>query len=80
MRYPVGTRVKLMTMLWGDNKDNPVWNGNNGQTEGTIIESDNSSNLPCYVHWDNNKQNRYYYDNLEVIKPLADLPDELFVV
>jgi hypothetical protein len=64
--FKVGDRVKLVTALYGDSLNNPVWRGVCGEIVGTVKEISNKD-LPIKVNWDNGEQNPYTKRDLELI-------------
>jgi len=64
--FKVGDRVKLVTALYRDSLDNPVWGGVCGKIVGTVKEISNKG-LPIKVNWDNGEYNDYMKEDLELI-------------
>lgn len=71
-------RVIYVSGNFGDERNNPLWNGEYGQIIGTVI---NTSDNWIKVKWDNGYSNGYYTRDLEhfhidttgIFEPLNDL-------
>jgi hypothetical protein len=64
--FKVGDRVKLVTALYGDSLNNPVWGGVCGKIVGTVKEISNKG-LPIKVNWDNGEYDYYKEKALKLI-------------
>jgi hypothetical protein len=71
-KFEIGDKVKLITRYWGDWEGNPVWDGEYGKIEGTIIGFHENTRINSDewidVNWSNGHKNSYHAKDLEIIK------------
>jgi hypothetical protein len=66
-------KVKYTSGRFGDNYNNPLWNGKSGKIIGKIVNIDNDTNIWCKVKWNNNEYNDYRLNDLEKVSEHKDL-------
>jgi len=60
-----GDRVKLVTSVWGDSENNPIWR--KGQNIGGTFVLNRDGCLPIFVEWDNGFKNFYDPEDLKLL-------------
>jgi len=66
VNFKVGDRVKLIAEEYLDCPENPFWGGEEGKIIGTVLSIDEDIQ-PIIVKWDNEEENCYDGEDLELI-------------
>lgn len=62
--FEKGDSVRLMTLEYGDNPNNPVWGGRHGSIYGVVDGFVNTDRLSIKIIWSNGKINAYNKEDL----------------
>lgn len=65
-RFKLNDRVRLVSNYFGDDKTNPVWGGECGNTSGCIINF-SSDELNIEVKWNTGYKNDYAEHHLDFV-------------
>jgi len=67
-KFKIGDKVKYTSGTWGDDNENPLWNGVCGQISGVVDNIEIfDGGLPFGVRWSNGEHNSYRYVDLEYL-------------
>ena len=72
MKLKVGDRVKYTSGIYGDEKQNPLWDGKYGKVIGTLV-SIIRAECALSVQWDNKETNLYKLNDLELVEEQRQL-------
>ena len=72
MKLKVGDRVKYTSGIYGDEKQNPLWDGKYGKVIGTLV-SIVQAECSLFVQWDNKTRNNYVPSDLELVEEQRQL-------
>lgn len=81
-KFKKGDVVKLTTDYYGDDRSNPIWDGEHGQIKGKVTDTKRTQGSnPIWVKWESGSGNSYYPKDLALVKETptkAEKPKKLF--